>query len=284
VDPDGKVALVTGASRGVGAAVAVALARAGCQVACAARSTKDAPQRTSGTLDETVYRIEELGGTALAIPTNLAVEDDVTAMVHRTADRFGGLDILINNAAVTFIGDLQVSLRRHDLMMDVNFRAPFLAIREAVPIMVERGEGCVINVSSAAALYPYSDNMSYGISKIALERLTVDAAKQLQPANIAVNCFRIDLPVASEGFVANTEGVDRSGWEPCEVPAEGILWMIRQPPPYSGRRESMYGLRQREGIMPSRSEKPYEGPHPPVELFNGLAPIGESHYKEPYEQ
>jgi NAD(P)-dependent dehydrogenase (short-subunit alcohol dehydrogenase family) len=259
------------------------LARTGCQVACAARSTKDAPQRTSGTLDETVSRIRELGGKGLAIPTNLAVESDVVAMVARTVERFGGLDILINNAAVTFVGDLQVPLRRHDLMMDVNFRAPFLAIREAAPQMVERGEGCIINVSSAAALYPYSDNMSYGISKIALERLTIDAAKQLQEANIAVNCFRIDLPVASEGFVANTEGVDRSGWEPCEVPAEGILWMIRQPSQYSGRRESMYELRHREGIMRSRSPRPYEGPRPPVELFNGLAAVGESHYKEPYD-
>jgi NAD(P)-dependent dehydrogenase (short-subunit alcohol dehydrogenase family) len=283
VDIEGKVALVTGASRGVGAAVAIELARNGCQVACAARSTKDAPQRTPGTLDETVSRILELGSTALAIPTNLAVEGDVIAMVARTIEGFGGLDILVNNAAVTFIGDLQVPLRRHDLMMDVNFRAQFLAIREVVPHMVGRGEGSIINVSSAAALYPYGDNMSYGISKIALERLTVDAAKQLQGAKVAVNCFRIDLPVASEGFVANTEGVDRSGWEPCEVPAEGIVWMIRQPPEYSGRRESMYGLRQREGIMRSRSQKPYEGPPPPMELFNGLAPVGESHYKEPYE-
>src|SRR3954453_20520216 len=84
VDPAGKVALVTGASRGVGAALAVALARAGAAVACAARSTSDAPQRTPGTLDETVARIRAEGGTALAVPTNLAAEDEVHAMVART--------------------------------------------------------------------------------------------------------------------------------------------------------------------------------------------------------
>jgi citronellol/citronellal dehydrogenase len=283
MDPEGKIALVTGASRGVGAAIAVALARAGCQVACAARSTEDTPQRTPGTLNQTVARIEEFGGSGLAVPTNLAQDDDVLGMVARTVEWFGGLDILVNNAAVTFIGDLHVPLRRHDLMMDVNFRAPFLAIREAAPHMAQRGEGCIINVSSAAALFPYSDNMSYGISKIALERLTVDAAKQLQDVRIAVNCFRIDVPVASEGFIANTEGIDRSTWEPCEVPAEGILWMVRQPPDYSGRRESMYGLRHREGIMASRAQSPYDGPPAPTELLNGLAPVGESHFKEPYE-
>jgi|SRR5579862_1351477 len=283
MDPEGKVALVTGASRGVGAAVAVELARAGCRVACAARSTRDAPQRTPGTLDETVARAEAAGGTACAVPTNLANQDDVTAMVARTVERFGALDILVNNAAVTFLGDLQIPLKRHDLIMDVNLRAPFIAIREAVPHMAAREAGSIINVSSVAALYPYGDNMSYGMSKIALERLTVDAAKQLQGSNIAVNCFRIDIPVASEGFIANTEGVDRSTWEPCEVAAEGILWMIRQPPRYSGHRESMFGLRQREGIMASRAARPHDGAAPPTELYAGLAPVEASHYKEPYE-
>ena len=167
-------------------------------------------------------------------------------------------------------------------MMNVNFRAPFVAIREAVPHMTAVGGGSIVNVSSVAALYPFGDNMSYGISKIALERLTIDAAKQLQTVPIAVNCFRIDIPVASEGFIANTEGVDRSTWEPSEVAAEGIVWMIRQPPSYSGRRESMYALRQREGIMASRSERPSEASAPPTELFNGLAPIQQSHYREPY--
>jgi len=282
MEPSGKVALVTGASRGVGAAVAIELAKAGCSVACAARSTDDAPQRTPGTLDETVRRIEDLGGVAAMVPTNLAKEDEVVDMVATAVERFGRLDILVNNAAITFIGDLDVPLRRHDLMMDVNFRAPFLAIREAVPHMVAAGGGSIINVSSVAALYPYGDNMSYGISKIALERLTVDAAKQLQHVPIAVNCFRIDIPVASEGFIANTAGVDHSTWEPCEVAAEGILWMIRQPPSYSGWRESMYALRHREGIMSSRSQRPYEGSAPPTELLNGLAPVQPSHYREPY--
>jgi NAD(P)-dependent dehydrogenase (short-subunit alcohol dehydrogenase family) len=125
--------------------------------------------------------------------------------------------------------------------------------------------------------------MSYGVSKIALERLTIDAAVQLQPLGIAVNCFRIDVPVASEGFVANTPGVDRSTWEPCDVAAEGILWMLRQPASYSGRRESMYALRHREGIMTSRAERVVNGPEPPTELFEGLARRGESTFREPYQ-
>jgi citronellol/citronellal dehydrogenase len=272
-DLDGKFALVTGASRGGGAATAVALAAAGCRVACAARSTDASPQRTPGTLDATVGTITagHGEGRAVAVPTDISDADQVVAMVAAAVDAFGGLDILINNAAVTFVGDLDIPMRRHDLIMEINLRAPLIAIREAVPHMRAGGRGGrIVNVSSLAALDPIPGLMSYGISKIGLERLTVDAARQLARDGIAVNCFRIDLPVASEGFIANTPDSDHSSWEPAEVAAEGVCWMLRQPASYSGRRESMAGLRRREGIMPSRSPQPYEGT-PATEMFDGLA-------------
>src|SRR5439155_11202269 len=130
VELEGKVAIVTGASRGVGAATAVALGQAGCAVACAARSTADHPQRTPGTLDETVRRVEAAGARGLAVPTNLADEADVAAMVATTVEHFGRVDILVNNAAITFVGDLDIPMKRHDLVMEVNLRAPLIAIRE----------------------------------------------------------------------------------------------------------------------------------------------------------
>ena len=278
---EGKVALVTGASRGVGAATAVALAQAGCDVACAARSTRESPQRTAGTIDETVARIEATGRRAVAMPTNLAIDDEVEAMVDRTVEHFGRLDVLVNNAAITFVGDLDIPMRRYDLVLAVNLRAPLLATRRAAPIMRENGGGRIINVSSVAALYPYPDLLAYGISKVGLERLTVDAAKQLAASKIAVNCFRIDVAVASEGFVANTPHADHSNWEPSEVAAEGIVWMARQPASYSGRRESMFALRHQEGIMaPTVAHPPTEAP--PTELYDGLADDTASQFEEPY--
>ncbi|MGX7678823.1 SDR family NAD(P)-dependent oxidoreductase [Jatrophihabitans sp. DSM 45814] len=277
----GKVALVTGASRGVGAAVAVALGEAGCAVACAARSTADQPQRTPGTLDRTLELVRAAGGDAIAIPTNLAKEDEVVAMVRRAEEVYGRVDILINNAAITFVGDLDIPLHRHDLIMEVNLRAPLIATRTVMPGMRARRIGSIVNVSSVAALYPHPSLMSYGISKVGLERLTIDVAKQVQEYGIAVNCFRIDIPVASEGFVANTPGTDRANWEPSSVAAEGILWMLQQPASYSGRRESMFGLRQREGIMRSQAQHPYTDA-PPTELFSGLAEFASSNFVEPY--
>jgi NAD(P)-dependent dehydrogenase (short-subunit alcohol dehydrogenase family) len=277
----GKVALVTGSSRGVGAAIAVSLAQAGCAVACAARSTDAAPQRTPGTLDRTVGRITAAGGRALAVQTNLADDADVVRMVRTTVDHFGRLDVLVNNAAITFIGDLDVPMKRYDLVMAVNTRAPFLALREAVPHMKRQGGGAVLSLSSVAALFPYPGLMAYGMSKIALERMTVDAARQLQRDGIAVNVFRIDVPVWSEGFAANAPGLDQSDWEPPEVAAEGILWVLRQPTTFSGELLSMHALRQREGIMASRAKRPFTGVSPQT-LHSGLVDLGETVYREPY--
>ncbi len=264
----GKVALVTGASRGVGAAAALALAAEGYAVACAARSTRAQPQRTPGTIDDVVDLIRDAGGTAISVPVDLSDRDQVTAMVERSVAELGRLDVLVNNAAVTFIGDLDIPLRRHDLIMAIDLDAPLVASRAAVPHLAATGEGRILNVSSLAALSPFPGNMSYGIAKLGLERLTVDLARQLAPQGIAANVFRIDVPVASEGFVANTPTADHSDWEPSEVAAEGILWMLRQPLSYSGQLESMAHLARRESIMASVAARP--GPLPPTELFTGV--------------
>ena len=260
---DGKVALVTGASRGIGAATAVALAEAGCSVACAARATRDAPQGTPGTLDDTVDRITAAGGTALAVPTNLAVEAEVVRMVEQTVAHFGRLDVLVNNAAITFVGDLDIDRKRYDLVMEVDVRAPMVATREAAAALRADGGGAIVNVSSVAGLMPVSGLLVYGMAKAALERLTIDCAVTLQP-EVAVNCFRVDIPVASEGFLANAPDYDHSDWEPPEVAAEGILWTLRQG--FTGRLLSMLHLRRTEGIMASRALRPYAGPEPPTRM------------------
>jgi NAD(P)-dependent dehydrogenase (short-subunit alcohol dehydrogenase family) len=107
---EGNVAIVTGASRGVGAATAIALAQHGCRVACAARATDAAPLPIPGTIDDTVHRIEEAGGEAIAVATNLAHDDEIDAMVATTIATFGRVDILVNNAAITFPGDLELPM------------------------------------------------------------------------------------------------------------------------------------------------------------------------------
>jgi citronellol/citronellal dehydrogenase len=272
MDIAGKVALVTGASRGVGRAVAIALAQAGADVACAARATAENPLPLPGTIDDTVRAVEAAGQRGLAVPTNLAVEAEVERMVRRTIEHFGRLDILINNAAITFPGDLALPMKRYDLIMAVNLRAALHATQLAVADMRPRRDGAVINVSSAAALFPVPSLMAYGMSKAAMERMTTDCAEQLRPHGVAVNTFRIDVPVASEGFVANLPDLDHDDWEPTDVPADGILWMLRQPPEYTGHNVGMVELRLRHGIMPSRAKRPFV--IPPDHPAAGLAAKG----------
>jgi len=257
VELDGKVAIVTGASRGVGAATAIMLAERGCRVVCAARATDAAPVPIPGTIDETVRKITDAGGTAVAVPTNLAKDAEVEQMIAATVDHFGPVDILVNNAAITFPGDLDLDMKRFDLLMQVDLRAPLLAIRAVMGSMKERRSGSILNISSIAGLNYFPGLMAYGMSKAALEHLTVSAAYQLRPFNVAVNTFRIDVPVASEGFVFNLPDADHSDWEPSEVAAEGIVWMLEQPPTYTGHNVGMARLRADEGIMASRSERPH---------------------------
>ena len=251
----GAVALVTGASRGVGRAIAVALAHAGADVACAARATDARPLRLPGTIDATVREVEALGRRALAVPTDLSLPADVEDMVARTVAHFGRLDVLVNNAAITFPGDSALPMKRWDLVMEVNLRAPLLAIRAALPGMTARRRGAILNVSSGAAVMAIPGLLVYGVSKAGLERLTTGLAEELRAHDIAVNCLRIDVPLASEGFVYNAPDLDKSDWEPPAVGAEAALWMLAQPPTFTGQVLGITDLRRQHGVARSRLER-----------------------------
>ena len=121
----GKVAIVTGASRGRRRRHrACCSPSAGCKVVCAARATDAAPLPIPGTIDDTVRRITDAGGDAIAVPTNLAKDAEVERMVATTVEHFGPVDVLVNNAAITFPGDLDLEMKRFDLVMQVDLRAP----------------------------------------------------------------------------------------------------------------------------------------------------------------
>ncbi len=272
---DGKVAVVTGASRGVGAATALLLAERGCKVVCAARATDAAPVPIPGTIDETVRRIRDAGGAAIAVPTNLAKDAEVEHMIATTIAQLGPVDVLVNNAAITFPGDLDLDMKRFDLVMQVDLRAPLLAIQAVMPSMKTRRRGTILNISSIAGLNYFPGLMAYGMAKAALEHLTVSAAHQLRPFDIAVNTFRIDVPVASEGFVFNLPEADHSDWEPSEVAAEGIVWMLEQPSSYTGNNVGMARLRADQGIMASRAERPHA-------IQSAL--VTDSHLRAPHQE
>jgi len=235
MDVQDKVAVVTGASRGIGRAIAVALSAAGADVVCTARSSEASPSKLPGTIDQTAREVEALGRRALAIPMNLAKDEEVEAMARRTLAEFGRIDILVNNAGISAPGSiLDVPVRHWDLVMNVNLRGVYLCIRAFLPTMMEQRSGCIINISSYASWAKESWGLAYSVSKAALERLTTGLAGDLQPYNIAINALQIERFVASEGFVYLAPDADHSTWDKPEVAGEAVLWLISHDPTYTG--------------------------------------------------
>jgi 3-oxoacyl-[acyl-carrier protein] reductase len=193
----GKVAIVTGASQGIGRAYALALAAEGAIVVAAARTLGDmgAADPARGTLAEVVLAGRGLAGRIVAQVCDLRREDDIARLVE-AAVALGGVHVLVNNAAIyPHYPTLEIAMEDWDLNMAMNVRAPYLAIRHAAPHMIAQGEGAIINLTSNAAgvtgrgTAVHDGLMIYGISKAALNRLTTYMAEELKPYGIAVNAI-----------------------------------------------------------------------------------------------
>jgi citronellol/citronellal dehydrogenase len=205
---EGKVAIVTGASRGIGAAIAVRLADEGVRVAASAR-TLEADPRYSGSLAETVHRIRAVGGEAIAVRCDLAKPEDRQQLVVEAVERLGPVDILVNNAAVTYLLPfVEFPEKRWRLMFEVQVRAPYELAQLVVPGMQERKAGWILNITSRAAIHapgpPYDPIYKqgftvYGMVKAALDRLTTGLAAELYDDGIAVNSLAPWDNVATPG-------------------------------------------------------------------------------------
>ncbi len=246
---EGFTALITGASRGIGRALALELGKRGAKVACAARATSQNRFKLPGTIDETVEEITAGGGEALAVQADLSAADDISKMVDTAASHFGGIDILVNNAAVAFPGDMDIKPKHYDLIMDINVKAPLLTALHAHPHLKKSENARILNVSSITGTHYIPSMMVYGMSKAALDHLSVSMAAQFQADSIAVNCFRIDTQVATEGYMMNAPDEDFSSWlQPGEA-ALCMSWMLEQGAEYTGRTEEMMELGPRAGIF-----------------------------------
>jgi NAD(P)-dependent dehydrogenase (short-subunit alcohol dehydrogenase family) len=212
----GKIAIVTGASRGLGKAMAFELAREGACVAVAARTVEKGQGPLPGTIHETVAEIENLGAKAIAVRCDVSSEEDVARMVERVRREYGQVDILINNAGITTPDNfLKLSVRRWDLIMGVNLRGCFLCTKAVLPEMVDRKNGHIINLSSILAR-EIKFSIPYGVSKAAIERYTLGLAKEMKKYNVAVNALSPDFTV-TEAVTTYLKDVDTSDWQTPEM-------------------------------------------------------------------
>lgn len=238
---DGKVALVTGASRGIGEAIARRIATAGAAVAVTARTVEAGQSQFEGTITDTVDNIRKFGGTAIAIAADLSKAEDRAHLLEVATKELGPIDILISNAAVTFFEPVAVFTDRHyDLMFEVQVRAPFQMAQAVLPGMRERKSGWILNISSGAARHPRppfaaragGGGTVYGMCKAALERFTTGLASEVFADGVAVNVLSPSSVVPTPGVMHHR--LIRPGMEdraePVEVMAEASLALVSGDP------------------------------------------------------
>jgi len=239
---DGRVAIVTGASRGIGAEIARHFAAAGAKVVCAARTLREGDHLLEGSLEKTVEDIQQAGGEAAPVAVNISLPEDCERLLQETRDKYGPVDVLVNNAALTYYVPIKdFPLNRWMRSWAVNFHAPFLLSQLALQDMIPRGSGSIVNISSSAAAGPgrgpYPEDagnrggVCYGAEKAALERFTQGLAEEVYQFGVSVTCVSPSMVVPTPGTVYHNlvSGMDDPRGESPELMAQATLLLASEP-------------------------------------------------------
>lgn len=239
---DGKVVIVTGSSRGIGAEIARLFAAEGGKVVCAARTLHEGDHPLEGSLEKTVGDIRQAGGEAVPVAVNISVPEECDKLFQETHNTYGPVDVLVNNAALTyFIPVKDYPVNRWMRSWAVNFQAPFLLTRLALEDMIPRRSGSIVNISSGAAIgpgrgpYPNasadSGGTCYGAQKAAIERFTQGLAMEVYQYGISVTCVSPSQVVATPGTMFHhlVTGMDDPRSEPPELMARSALLLATEP-------------------------------------------------------
>ncbi len=259
----GRIAIVTGASRGIGEEIAKLLAQEGARVVCAARTLNEGDHRLlSGSLSGTVGRIRDAGGQAMALAVDVSSEEDCRRLVKTAEDTYGTVDILVNDAALTYYKPIvDYNVRHWIKAFAVNVHGPFILSQLVLPGMIRLRRGAIVNISSGSAIgpgrapfrdaRPANGGTMYGATKAALERFTQGLAQEVAMHNIAVTALSPSQIVATPGTVYHkiASGMDDPRAEPPAYMARAALLLASEPADkvngrvtYSQQILSEYGL------------------------------------------
>lgn len=238
---DGKVCIITGASRGIGKTIAEVFAAEGGKVVCAARTLREGDHPLEGSLEHTVNGIKEQGGAAHAVAVDISDYDQCVHLLEETHQKYGPVDVLVNNAALTyFIPIKDFPVNKWHRSIGVNLHAPFYLSQMVLPDMIGKGAGSIVNISSGAAIGPgrgpYSGPVMrggtlYGAEKAALERFTQGLASEVYSEGVSVTCVSPSQVVPTPGTVFHhlVTGMDDPRGEPPELMAKAALLLATEP-------------------------------------------------------
>jgi NAD(P)-dependent dehydrogenase (short-subunit alcohol dehydrogenase family) len=232
----GLVTIVTGASRGLGRAIANEYAREGARVVVTARPSS--PTGLAGTAQETAQGIQAAGGESLAVPCDVADEEQVRAMVRQVMDRYGRIDVLVNNAGLMIPCEslFDIEPARFDELMAVNVRGVYLVCREVLPVMIRQRQGNVINVGSAAARNARAGGTAYGASKAAVHMFTFCLAEEMREHDIAVNVLDPGgLKSEGSGAIAWARGNWHTRIDPEDVGPCAVVLALQRADTFTGQ-------------------------------------------------
>ena len=229
-DLRGKTLFITGASRGIGLAIALRAARDGANVAVVAKTTEAHP-RLPGTIFTAAKEIEAAGGQALALATDIRFEDQVQAAVAATVGRFGGIDILVNNAsAISVTGTLETPIKRFDLMMGINTRGTFLCSQACLPHLKHAANPHILTLSPPLNMSArwFAPHVAYTIAKYGMSLCVLGMAEEFRSAGVAVNALWPRTIIATAALQM-IPGVDAARGRKPEVLADAAHWILTQP-------------------------------------------------------
>lgn len=238
---EGRVAIVTGASRGIGKEIAALFASEGARVVVTARTIEEGSHPLPGSLNTTVAEIEAAGGEVTAVGADVSHYEECERLVAVARSAYGPVDVLVNNAALTyFMPVTEFPVRRWLRSTAVNFHAPFFLSQICLEDMINRGSGAIVNISSGAAIGPgrgpYAEGPTlggtlYGAEKAALERFTQGLASEVYANGVSVSCVSPSQIVPTPGVVFHKlmEGRDPDDAEGPEVMARAVLLLASEP-------------------------------------------------------